>query len=100
MKILSVVLMVVVAVFAWYPTGSADRLHHWIDSKGVAHLSKEPPPEDGKLVEIMEYSVSRDKSAKTDPVDSGRKSQNRNENEIVEKVPDIETQPKPKDVKL
>jgi len=30
-------------------------MHHWIDSKKVNHLSKEPPSEDGKLGEIIKY---------------------------------------------
>jgi hypothetical protein len=30
-------------------------MHHWIDSKEVIHPSKEPPPADGKLGEIIKY---------------------------------------------
>ncbi len=44
MKILSIFLIVMIAIFSWYQMGSADRLHHWIDSKGVTHLAKGPPP--------------------------------------------------------
>jgi hypothetical protein len=97
MKILSIFLILVIVIFSWYQTGSADRLHHWIDSKGVTHLSKEPPPEDGKLIEIMEYSVRTDKPAKTDQVESGREPARQNEKVVVEKLQKTEEQPKPKD---
>ena len=97
MKILSIFLILVIAIFSWYQTGSADRLHHWIDSKGVTHLSKEPPPEDGKLVEIMEYSDRTDKPAKTDQLESVKKSEKRDGNVVVEKLRETDEQPKPKD---
>jgi len=86
-----------IAIFSLYQIGSADRLHHWVDSKGVTHLSKEPPPEDGKLVEIMEYSVRMDKPAKTDQVESVKKSEKRNGNQDAIKLPKAEEQSKPKD---
>jgi len=97
MKILSICLITVTALFSWCQMGSADRLHHWIDAKGVTHLSKEPPPQDGKLVEIMEYSVSADKPAKTDQVESVRKPEKQNGNGIDEKLQEAEAQPKPTD---
>ena len=85
-----------IAIFSLYQIGSADRLHHWIDSKGVDHLSKEPPPEDGKLIEIMEYSVRTDEPAKPDQIEPGRKPEKQNANVIDEKMEKIEGQPKPK----
>jgi hypothetical protein len=96
MKILSIFLIVVIAIFSGYQLGSADRLHHWIDSKGVSHLSKEPPPEDGKLIEIMEYSVRTDKPAKTDQGKSPRKPEKQNGDVNVKKVQETKEQPKPK----
>lgn len=97
MKKLSICLIAVTVLLSWCQLSSADRLHHWIDSKGVTHLSKEPPPQDGKLVEIMEYSASADKPAKTDQVESARKPEKRNGNGIVEEVQKTGKQPKPKD---
>ena len=96
MKTICFLLIVMLAIIAWTQIGSADRLHHWVDSKGVAHLSEEPPPADGKLVEIMEFPVSKDKPAQTDQVESEKKTQNRNGNEIVEKMQDTENRPQPK----
>lgn len=96
MKVLSRCLIVMIAIFSLYQIGSADRLHHWIDSKGVDHLSKEPPPEDGKLIEIMEYSVRTDEPAKPDQIEPGRKPEKQNANVIDEKMEKIEGQPKPK----
>ena len=40
MEILSRFLIVMIAIFSFYQIGSADRLHHWIDSADVTHLSK------------------------------------------------------------
>ena len=97
MKILCLLLTVLLSIFTWIRPGSADRLHHWVDSKGVAHLSKEPPPADGKLVEIMEYSVSKNKPAQTDRVESAKAPEKQNRNGIVEKLPAAERQQKPKD---
>jgi hypothetical protein len=97
MKILWIVLTVLLSIFTWIRSGSADRLHHWVDSKGVTHLSKEPPPADGKLVEIMEYSVSKNNPAQTDQVESAKAPEKQNGNGIDEKLQVIEDQPKPKD---
>jgi len=63
MKFFFIFLLSVIAILCWSSFGFADRLHHWVDSKGVTHLSKNPPPEDGKLIEIMDYSVRKDKPA-------------------------------------
>ena len=63
-KILSIFLIAMLTIFSWYQTGSADRLHHWTDSKGITHLSREPLPADGHLIDIMEYSVRTDNQPK------------------------------------
>ena len=42
----------------WCPTGHADRLYTWEDDNGVTHISKEPPPQKTKLIDIMDYTVS------------------------------------------
>jgi len=94
MKLSAIFLISALVLFYSYQTGSADRLHHWVDSKGVAHLSKEPPPQDGKLIEIMEYSVRTDKPAKTDPTKSVRKTEEQNGNGVVEKSQAAEAQTK------
>jgi hypothetical protein len=88
--------MAVLALFYSYQTGSADRLHHWVDSKGVTHLSKEPPPRDGKLIEIMEYSVRTDKPAKTDQLEAGKEPAMQSGNGMAEKPQAAAEQPKPK----
>jgi len=86
MKIFSLFLIVAISIFSWCQMGSADRLHHWVDSKGVTHLSKDPPPDDGKLIEIMEYSIRTDKPAKFDQVETGSKLEEKNANANVEKI--------------
>jgi hypothetical protein len=97
MKILWIVLTVLLSIFTWTRSGSADRLHHWVDSKGVAHISKEPPPADGKLVEIMEYSVSKNNPAQTDQVESAKAPEKQNGNGAGEKLQATGAQQKPKD---
>jgi len=96
MRIFYVFLIVAIAMLSWYQMGSADRLHHWTDSKGVTHLSKEPPPEDGKLIEIMEYSVRVDKPEKPDQIEARKKPEKQNGNVIVEKIQETEEQLRPK----
>ncbi len=88
MKILSVFTIVAIAIFFGHHTGSADRLYHWVDKTGTTHLSKEPPPEDSMLKEVMEYSVPTDK-----PV----KPETENRSRSVEKLPETYKQPEPED---
>ena len=88
MKILSVFTIVAIAIFFGHPTGSADRLYHWVDKTGTTHLSKEPPPEDSMLKEVMEYSVPTDK-----PV----KPETENRSVSVEKLPETYKQPEQED---
>ena len=88
MKILSVFTIVAIAIFFGYSTGSADRLYHWVDKAGISHLSKEPPPEDSMLKEVMEYSVPTDK-----PV----KPETENRSVSVEKLQETYKQPEQED---
>jgi hypothetical protein len=97
MKILSVFTIVAIAIFFGYSTGSADRLYHWVDKAGISHLSKEPPPEDGMLKEVMEYSVRTDKPVKPDIVESGKKPETENRSVSVEKLQETYKQPEPED---
>lgn len=85
MKTFFISFLSVIAILCWSPSGFADRLHHWVDSKGVTHLSKNPPPDGGKLIEIMDYSVRADKPAKPDPAESVDESQKQKEKGAVEK---------------
>lgn len=95
MKKYSVLLIAVITILCWIQNGLADRLHHWVDPKGVTHLSKEPPPEDGKLVEIMEYSTRTDEPAKPNP-DASAKGLEKNNAQVVEITPqDTAAQPAP-----
>jgi hypothetical protein len=88
MKILSVFTIVAIAIFFGHHTGSADRLYHWVDKSGTTHLSKEPPPEDSMLKEVMEYSVPTDK-----PV----KPETENRSVSVEKLQETYKQPEQED---
>ena len=86
MKIFSLFLLVAIFIISWCQMGSADRLYHWVDSKGITHLSKNPPTDDGKLIEIMEYSVRTDKPAKFDQRETESKLEEKNANANVESI--------------
>ena len=85
MKKYSVFLISAITIICWLPNGLADRLHHWVDSKGVTHLSKEPPPGDGKLLEIMEYSTRADEPRPAEPGDFPARLKKRHER-VVEEI--------------
>ena len=36
----------------------AERLYHWTDKSGVSHLTQHPPPSEGQLQDVMDYSNS------------------------------------------
>lgn len=39
------------------PMGSmAGQIYHWIDKNGHDHITEEPPPSDGRLREVIEYT--------------------------------------------
>jgi hypothetical protein len=95
MKKYSVFLIAVITILCWLQNGFADRLHHWVDSKGVTHLSKSPPPEDGKLIEIMDYSSRTDEPAKPNPEVSAPGLEKKNETVAEEKPLGTTGQPAP-----
>ncbi len=86
MKIISLLTIGAIAIFFWPHAGYADRLYHWIDANGVSHISKDPPPEDSMLKEVMEYSVRTDKPVKPDIVESRKKPEKENRSVRVEKL--------------
>ena len=54
----SMMLAIAAAVVSyWYSIGYADRLYTWEDDRGVTHITKEPPPQKTKLIDIMDYTV-------------------------------------------
>jgi hypothetical protein len=62
----------------WCPAGHADRLYTWEDDNGVTHISKEPPSQNTKLIDIMDYTTPpANKSQTTDNQvsDEGESSQ-------------------------
>ncbi len=85
-----------ILLLARIPWVAAERVHHWVDSNGHFHLSQEPPPADGKLIEIMEYPVSQDKLPPTNQFPSGNRPRNRDGYDIFEHTPDFEMWPRPK----
>jgi hypothetical protein len=99
MKKYSVFLISVFTLFCWLQGGLADRLHHWVDPNGVTHLSKEPPPEDGELMEIMEYSSRTDEPARPDPDGFPAELKKQKEN-VVEITPPVAADQDKNDIDL
>jgi hypothetical protein len=88
-KIKPIILILIIPLLAGIRSGTAERVHHWIDSKGGVHLSQEPPPADGKLIEIMEYPVDKNKLVPSDPVQTGTSPPNRFANDSVDSMTDF-----------
>ena len=44
----------------------AERIYHWTDSSGVDHLTQQPPPAEGQLNDIMDYTSSDRKPTKVE----------------------------------
>ena len=93
MKKLSRLTIVASAIFFWHYEGHADRLYHWIDANGVSHISKDPPPEDSMLKEVMEYSVRTDQPVKPDKVEPRKKPEKIHRSVSVEKLQKTYKQP-------
>ena len=61
MKPLIMLTIAGVVMSFWCPVGQADRLYTWEDDNGVTHISKEPPPQKTKLIDIMDYTSHPEK---------------------------------------
>jgi hypothetical protein len=48
-------LMILMAVLTAAP-GHADRLYQWTDKSGTTHLTQDPPPAEGDLQDVMDYT--------------------------------------------
>ncbi len=97
MKTFTPLTIVAIAILLWHHGVHADRLYHWIDTNGVSHISKEPPPEESMLREVMEYSVHADKPVKQDKVESREKTEKENRSASVEKLQKTNKRPVQKD---
>jgi len=91
-----IVLILMILLLAGFRNGPAERVHHWVDSKGHFHLSQDPPAADGKLIEIMEYPVSQDKPSSADQVQSESKPGKLKGGDFVVITPGFENWPQPK----
>lgn len=96
MKTKCLILILIIFLLAGARKGLAERVHHWVDSRGHIHLSQDPPAADGKLIEVMEYPVSQDEPTPTDRGQSEMRPQGRNGSDIVVITPGFENWPQPK----
>ena len=96
MKLLYGFFIVIIFIISFCQVGSAERLYRWVDSDGVTHLTQEPPPEDGKLIEEMKYADPKDMPVDKKQAESKGSSAKQSEQQIVEKSPEAEAQSRPK----
>ena len=57
MKLSIILAIAAVVISTWCSMGYADRLYTWEDDKGVTHITKEPPPQNTKMIDTMDYTV-------------------------------------------
>lgn len=61
MKYYKIIFFTICLLSLWALNSYADRLYTWEDKKGVAHISKEPPPNNTELIDIMDYKNHTEK---------------------------------------
>jgi hypothetical protein len=57
MKLSKTVFITFVLLFCCVMDGYADRIYTWVDSKGVTHITQEPPPQTAKSIDVTDYPV-------------------------------------------
>ncbi len=55
MKFLKIYFIVCLVVI-WAANASAGKIYTWTDAKGVTHITESPPPQGGKIDEVIEYT--------------------------------------------
>ena len=55
MKLSKTALMTFVLLCCCVMDGDADPIYTWVDSKGVTHITQEPPPQTAKSIDVMNY---------------------------------------------
>jgi hypothetical protein len=61
--------------------GHADRIYTWKDSKGVTHITQEPPPETAKLIDVLDYSAQPEPATPQPAARAGSNQQQGNPNQ-------------------
>ena len=61
--------------------GHADRLYTWKDSKGVTHITQEPPPETAKAIDVLDYSAQPEPATPQPAASAGSNQQQGNPNQ-------------------
>ena len=57
MKLSNSVFITFVLLLCCAMDGYADRIYTWVDSKGVTHMTQEPPPQTAKSIDVLDYSA-------------------------------------------
>ena len=57
MKLSKTALMTFVLLFCCVMDGYSDRIYTWVDSKGVTHMTQEPPLQTAKSIDVLDYSA-------------------------------------------
>jgi len=63
MKLSKTALMTFVLLCCRVTDGYADPIYTWVDSKGVTHITQEPPPQTAKSIDVMNYPAQPEPAA-------------------------------------
>ena len=86
-KYMKTIILLTAATWLTATVSFAERIYHWTDTSGVAHLTQHPPPAEGQLNDIMDYTSSDQTPAKI-----GRNERRQNYYENEEPIqPDADT---------
>lgn len=61
--------------------GNADSIYTWVDSKGVTHITQEPPPQAAKSIDVMSYPAQPEPPPAQPIVSAGSNQQQGNLNQ-------------------
>lgn len=65
--VLKILTLLIIATWIWTPNGLADRVYIWTDDKGESHITQHPPPQNGKLKEVMDYTHQKQENQPPSP---------------------------------
>ena len=81
MKPFKAAIMTLALLFCWMVNVYADRLYTWTDSKGVTHITQDPPPETAKAVDTIDYTPQPSQPARRPTVNDRTNQQQGNSNQ-------------------
>ena len=81
MKLSNSVFITFVLLFCCAMDGYADRIYTWVDSKGVTHMTQEPPPQTAKSIDVLDYPAQPEPATPQPAARAGPNQQQGNPNQ-------------------